>query len=383
MKAFALTRSVSIIAASALLLGGCLGDGGSSSPAPSSSTPPPATTTSTTTLSGVAMAAAINGTVCAYPLSDTGTVGSTALGCGTTAPTTGAYSISWNDYVGGVIIKAFGSYLDEATGLTKNILEANPLRASANCTGSTCQAAVTPLTEAAIRSAGALTPANLAAAYFRVAQAFGQNPGSNADAFAKLVTLLPATSGNDSAAQYYARALALVSQMQIDYCASTCTLDTYLTGLQSLLGNTSGVADVQTAMNAALATWSSNPKNTSHMDCYFSGNVLTCNLPNPGGDPGNGSGNYSLAISVTVMGNTTAAATINNVAKPSTQGEFCNSAEINEQTNSQMAAYPGATWTLNSCSFSGNGGTMDMTIHLTTPMVMTIPYSATYTYSAM
>jgi len=329
------------------------------------------------------MAGAISGTVCAYSLSDTGTIGSTALGCGTTAPATGAYSISWNDYVGGVIIKAFGSYLDEATGLTKAILEANPIRASVTCTGSTCQAAVTPLTEAAIRSAGTLTPANLAAAYFRVAQAFGQNPGSNADAFAKLVTLLPATSGNDSAAQYYARALAMVSQMQSNYCASSCTLDAYLTGLQSLLANTSGVADVQTTMNAALATWSSNPNNTSHMDCYFSGNVLTCNLPNPGGNPGNGSGNYSLAVSVTVMGNTTAAATINNVAKPSTQNEFCNSVEINEQINSSMSAYPGATWTLNSCSFSGNGGTMDMTIHLITPMVMTIPYSATYTYSAM
>lgn len=375
MKAFALTRSVSIIAASALLLGGCLGDGGSSSPAPSSSTP----STSSTTLSGVAMAGAINGTVCAYSLSATGVAGATALACGATVPTTGAYSLNWSSYVGSVIVKAFGSYLDEATGLTKNILEANPLRASANCTGSTCQAAVTPLTEAAIRSAGTLTPANLAAAYTRVAQAFGQNPSSDADAFAKLVTLLPATSGNNSEAQYYARALALVSQMQIDYCASSCTLDTYLTGLQSLLGNTSGVADVQTAMNAALATWSSNPNNTSHMDCYFSGNVLTCNLPNSG----NGSGNYSLAISVTVMGNTTAGATINNVAKPSTQGEFCNSVEINEQINSSMSAYPGATWTLNSCSFSGNGGTMDMTIHLTTPVVMTIPYSATYTYSAM
>lgn len=370
-----LTRSFSIVAASVLLLTGCLGDsdGGSATPSSSSSS------STTTTLSGIAMAGAINGTVCAYSLSDTGTIGSTALACGATTPATGAYSLSWSNYVGSVILKAFGSYIDEATGLTKTILEANAMRSTVACTGSACQAAVTPLTEAAVRSASSLALADLTAAYARVAQAFGLNA-------AQLVTLLPTTSGSDSAALNYARVLALVSQAQSLYCGTNCSQETYLAALQTLLGGSSGVSNIQTAMNAAINAWNTNPLNTSGITCSYGSNaVLTCTLPSSSGNSGNNgsSGNYKLTVTVLVMGNTTTAAVINNIAKPSTEGEFCNSSQITEQINSALSAYPGATWTLNSCSFSGNGGTINATINMTSPVTMSVPYVVTYAYSAM
>lgn len=380
-------RAFSATAASALLLSGCFLNSDSPATASSSSSSSGSgsgsTQQTTTTLSGVAMAGALNGTVCAYTLSDAGVAGTTSLAC-TTTTSTGSYTLSWPAYVGNVILKAYGSYVDEATGLTKTITEANPLRSTAACTGSTCNAAITPLTEAAVRAAASQSATDLAAAYLKVAQAFGVSASTASDAIAKLVTRIPAASGTDADALAYARLLAVVSQAQSGYCGTTCDQETYLAAIKTLLAGASGVTDIQTALNVALTAWNANPHNTAGVNCSASGNVITCNLPTSGSGSGTSTaGNYKLTISVVVQGVNSANVVVNNVPKPSTQSEFCDSTEVKEQLNQSMSG-AGGSWTLNSCSFSGNNGTISATVSQTTPVgTMTIPYTVNYTYSAM
>lgn len=387
--------------AASLMLSGCFLDSDSTSTSASASsssssnstgnsgggsTTTPPTTTSSTTLSGVAMAGPISGTVCAYTLSESGTIGATALNCNATTPGTGAYQLTWNNYVGNVILKAFGSYVDEATGLTKTIAEASALRSTVNCSGSSCNAAVTPLTEAAVRTAASLASSELASAYLKVAQAFRVDAADASEAIAKLVAQLPATSGSDSDALNYGRLLAVVSQAQQNYCGASCDPVTYLAGVTTLLGSSSGVSDIQNAMNTALAAWNSNPLNDTGVSCAYTGGMLVCNVAagnNSGGQTGSGSsGNYRLTVAVTVQGVTSTGAIINHVEKPTTQGEFCNAEEVTEQLNQSMSA-AGGSWTLNSCSFSGDNGTIDATVSITTPVAMSIPYIVRYTYSPM
>lgn len=364
--------SFPLLAVAILLLCGCSGGGGSSTPS--------AASTSSTTLSGVAMAGAINGTVCVYPLSEAGAAGSTSLGCNTTTPATGAYSINLGTYSGGVIVKAYGNYIDEATGLIKVISQLNSLRSTASCTGSSCQAAVTPLTEVAVQTAGELTSAKLSAAYQKVAQAFGLNPASENDAYARLVTLLPTTSGSDSAAASYAGILAVLSQAQSKYCGqdATCNLENYLEGVQTEFASANGIAALQAAMKDATLDWNGNSRNTFGLSCSFATTALTCKLP---GSSSGSSGNYKMTISVTAQGVTSAGVTIEKVSKPATENEFCNSSEIKSQLNGSLSKK--GTITLNSCSFSGNTGTIDATVTINSPMPTSIPYMVSYVYSTM
>jgi hypothetical protein len=71
--------------------------------------------------------------------------------------------------------------------------------------------------------------------------------------------------------------------------------------------------------------------------------------------------------------------TINEVPKPNTQDEFCSSALTLAQGQANV---PGASWTMNSCSFSGNHGVIAATVNITSPIAMSIPYSVDYTYVA-
>ena len=263
------------------LISGCGGDG--------SSNPVVTPVAVNTVLTGSAVKGPISGTVCAYSLSSTGAIGTTALACSTSNPTTGAYSITLPAYVGNVLVKAFGTYRDEATGITKTITEVEAIRAMVACNtaGVACKAAVTPLTEVALRvaaaAAGGLTTANVEAAYLKVAQAYGLNPANTADSVSKLVATIPDfTSRTDAAATMYADLLAVVSQAQAINCGAspTCTIESYLAAVNTLLAGTSAATSLQSALAAAFSAWSSNALNTSGITCSLnSSGVASCALP--------------------------------------------------------------------------------------------------------
>lgn len=100
-----------------------------------------------------------------------------------------------------------------------------------------------------------------------------------------------------------------------------------------------------------------------------------------GGGAGGGSstGNFTLRIDVTVAGVTTSS-TINNVPKPTNEGDFC--AAVNGGDYGSLSATLGGQGTLsiNSCSFSGSVGQINATMSLTTPIVFSTSYAVKYTY---
>ncbi len=372
-----------------LALSGCTSDDSSTTPTTNPTTPTTPTTptnpsAATTTLTGTVVAGPVNGQACAYRLSDAGTIGD-LLACATTAASTGAYSLSFTNYAGQVLLKAFGTYTDEATGQTRTILESSAMRAVVACAtaGTDCRSAVTPLTEAALLSAGTLTPANIQAAYLKVAQAYGLNPTSAQDAVTKLVDTLPVVgSRTDAAATKYADILALASQAQKRYCGTgnACTLDNYLAGVQGYLAGTNGISILQSELNAALAEWNTNPLNKTGATCSISGTSVTCDIAS--GTPG-ASGSYKLTVTASISGGPGATIVINNVAKPDSNNAFCNASEIQSQIDQVRNSYPGATLTINSCNFNGTQGEISLTLAITQPVALTIPYTATYVYSSM
>jgi hypothetical protein len=370
-----------VVAVATIGLTGCLSSGGDDNPAPA------ATPTPSTTLTGAAVAAAINGQACAYKLSDSGVEGE-KLNCATTNPTTGAYSITFSNYAGDVLIKAFGSYTDEATGLTKSILEASPIRAIVACAtaGTSCDSAVTPLTEAALKSAASLKKADVDEAYRKVAEAFGLKPTSTDDAVKKLARTKPnqGTRADDDATKY-GDILAVASQAQKRYCgdSTTCSLDNYLAGVKDLLGTTGGIASLQSTVNAALTDWNSNPLNKSKVSCSLTSGTVTCNLPT--GSSSSSSGTYKLTVTVAVggigAGVAIPAIVINNVPKPDSQSAFCANDEVQKALDSVKNSSPGASLVINSCSFSGSQGSISLTLSLTSPIALTVPYTANYVYT--
>jgi hypothetical protein len=145
-----------IIAATALALAGCGGGGGGGTTAPAVSY----------SVSGVASAGLIkNGTVNVYALNADGSKGS--LLKTTTTDNTGYYSANVGGYTGPVLVEAYGSYTDEATGTTMTIPSTSPLRAAP---------ARRPATSVAVpyRCGGGrtLTAANIAAANTLVTDMF-------------------------------------------------------------------------------------------------------------------------------------------------------------------------------------------------------------------
>jgi hypothetical protein len=101
-----------------------------------------------------------------------------------------------------------------------------------------------------------------------------------------------------------------------------------------------------------------------------------------GGTGGTG-GAYTLTLNVNAGGVTTPPITITNVPKPTTQAEFCSDINSTSSGIGLAQAIPGGTGTLtiNSCAFSGNSGSVSATLSITSPMVMNVPYTVTYTYN--
>lgn len=108
----------------------------------------------------------------------------------------------------------------------------------------------------------------------------------------------------------------------------------------------------------------------------------TITVGGTGGTGGTG-GAYTLTLNVSAAGVATPPITITNVPKPATQAEFCSDINSNSSGIGLAQAIPGGTGTLtiNSCAFSGNSGSVSATVSITSPMVMSVPYTVTYTYN--
>ena len=202
-----------------LVMVGC-GGGGSSEPAG-------------TVLSGTAMKGPIGGgTVQVFEIVSSATVnprtnipryGTTPL-VQTTTGSDGSYSVTIPGTIasGSLLVQITGgSYLDEATNLTKNVATefgATGLRAIFGYTpGTPASAAVTPFTEMAVADMGPNpTDAMIIASNAKIATAFGL---SDIVRTMPLDPTQPFPAGGSSAAQRYALALATISQYQKDFGA--------------------------------------------------------------------------------------------------------------------------------------------------------------------
>jgi len=99
-----------------------------------------------------------------------------------------------------------------------------------------------------------------------------------------------------------------------------------------------------------------------------------------GGGSGGGTGGTSnLTVQVTISGITSSTIAVGNVPAPTSQSEFCGAID-NDATFTQIGTSGGGSLTINSCSFSGKVGKVDATLKITSPVVMSVPYTITYTY---
>lgn len=98
-----------------------------------------------------------------------------------------------------------------------------------------------------------------------------------------------------------------------------------------------------------------------------------------GGAAGN---NYTLTLNVNAAGVATTTV-LKNVAKPSTESEFCGEISNPSSSTSLSQQLQGAAGSLriDSCSFNGTVGNVSATLSITSPVSITVPYSVVYTYS--
>ena len=371
------------LAACAALVAGC--GGGSSSPP-------------TITVSGVAMAGPFSsGNVCAYRA--TGTALGAKLACGAINPATSGYSLSFNDYSGGMVVQveSGAKYIDEATQANTTLTA--PIRSFATVgAANTIQLAVTPLTEAALLSAGNFSDTKITTAAAMLATKFGLGANS-------LFTNLPQRTPSSAPQLSYRVALDALSRLQAAANVAGGTPQNpsvYLTSLLTMLDGGAMEASFNTArtlaFNAALANSSTVAPGSS---CTFSNFVLTCSLTGAGTGTGTGTppgtgtgtapgtgtgtvtppvtGNSTLTIATSVSGVAAPLVVLKNMPKPANQNEFCGA--LTDDASFKALSANGGSVKINSCSFANNVGNVSATLMLTTPASYTLPYTITYTYS--
>ena len=270
--------------------------------------------------------------------------------CGTTTTTaTGAYTLT-TACVGDLVVEVTGgSYVDEATRVTTALT--SPLKVIVAANGGTTTAAITPLTTLAFSSNFGGTPAS-AAAYKAQAQNVAKYFGLTG------VDLIQTMPDVNNPANAYGRYLAAVSQ--------------YLNGKNVgdfLALNFANNAAFQTAFNAAMQA-------VGGISITFDASVLSGGTSTGGGT---GGATGKLTVTGQAMGIAIPATTIENIAKPSNQSEFCGGLDSDETFKSLQAQ--GATLRVNSCSFVNNVGTLNAVLSITSPIAYTVPYNLTYTYN--
>jgi len=96
---------------------------------------------------------------------------------------------------------------------------------------------------------------------------------------------------------------------------------------------------------------------------------------NTGGNTTIPTGNYNLAITTTVSGFSSPVINIPNIPKPTTKTEFCAAEDVTD-----VFDVAGSSFTINSCSFSGNIGDITATVSV---QGFNTTYNAHYVYTAM
>jgi hypothetical protein len=203
---------------------------------------------SRTTINGLASKGPIvNGTVRIYAVTN-GARGELLATVSTDA--NGSYTADIGGYVGPVIAEASGPYLDEATGLTKNISADSPLRAVIPQAQGAVSLPVTPLTElAVVKTGGALTPEAITAANTLVSDLFKVDIINTLPVAPTAMALASATQAQKD----YTLALAVVSQMSSGADLTT-TLSTLSQGITATGMTAATVATVQTALTTFVTT---------------------------------------------------------------------------------------------------------------------------------
>jgi hypothetical protein len=204
---------------------------------------------------GVASKGIISGgNVMIFALGSDGAKGA-LLGQGTTQ-TDGSYSVNIHGYTGPVTVEVSGDYTDEATGSVKTVPQSAPLRAALGSASGNVTLAVTPLTDLAVRQAGALTPQNIATANDRISGLFKVDIVATAPV---APTSAAFQSGQTTQSQKdYTLALAAISQLMQ---TSGSDLTTVLASLDSGITPAGMSSQAATTMTAAVTTFITNPQN--------------------------------------------------------------------------------------------------------------------------
>ena len=346
-KPFAFALAASSVA---VLLVAC-GGGGDGTPA---ATPTPVTTT----ISGSAVKGPVSGaTVRVLDAATRSELGTTTTGTG------GSYSLSV-PFTGDVIVEVTGgTYTDEATGASTQL--SAPLRVVLNANGGTVTGVVTPLTTMAYTYAFSAGKTVSASAYNTMATTLASQfqLGST-----NLATTVPVVSGslND-----YGKVLAALSKyMQLNSV-----------NLQSLVSTAYTTAQ-WTQFSGAFTSAYSNAISGSNITFSFDGTkfVIDGAGTGTGGGTGGTGGTGNLTVSVKVAGAASPDIVLTNMPKPASQQEFCSDLQ-NDSTFSQLGAAGGGTLKINSCTYSGNTGTIDATLTITSPYALTLPYQISYKYN--
>ncbi len=260
---------IHIIVATAILstVWGCGGGGGGGTV----STPPVVVTN---TVSGVASKGIISGgTVSAYRIVN-GVRESQPIITGTTS-STGAYQLNIGTYTGPLMVEITGgTYTDEATGNTlATIPSSAPLRvAIPNATG-TVSAAITPLTELAVKISGTLDASAISAANLKVATLFKLTDIITTQPVAPTsVALASATT----AQRDYTLALATISQIGETQIKSVDQVITLLqAGISGSAFNSATIGAIQSAVVEYFKPVNLNPNNTTGVTDPANTSVIT------------------------------------------------------------------------------------------------------------
>lgn len=216
------------------------------------------TTTPTTKVSGVASKGPIiNGVVKIFSVVN-GAKGSLLTQTNTDA--TGNYNADIGTYSGPIMAEASGSYLDEATGITKTIPEGSPLHAALPLAQGNVNLPVTALTELAFAKAGSdLTDSAINTVNTLVSDLFKVDIVNTSPVAPTAEALATATQAQKD----YALALATVSQLTITSAGTSDSdkLNNTLTAIGQGISSAGMTLETASAIQSALTDFVSNPNN--------------------------------------------------------------------------------------------------------------------------
>ncbi|ABQ24957.1 hypothetical protein [Geotalea uraniireducens] len=178
----------------------------------------------------------------------------------TTTDANGNYSADLGAYTGPIIAEASGSYLDEATGLTKTISADSPLHAALPLAQGTVNLPVTALTELAFTKAGStLSASTISAANTLVSDLFKVDIIATSPVAPTTEALKTATQAQKD----YTLALAAISQMASTSAGTSDTdkLNNALTTTGQGISSTGMTTATVNAIQSALTAFVSNANN--------------------------------------------------------------------------------------------------------------------------